>query len=795
MALAIKSAAVYSVIRVIADRRPRVRRAADAAEIDVVRQTGVERGVILRGVDLVGKPLELRAVCDLIIAVFRESGLARVGDGNGALRGEAAVRRGDGNGRRTGAHAGNNTLRADGGNVRVTALPANTGVVRVLRLHGRGKRRLFAADERKLALIQRHARDGNRAAGGGVIAIHKAEAVEVVVFALLFGSEVPAVLNKIRDRELQRLAAGGVVQQCKARTVVAGNSACGIKQSAIAQGRIFKVRRVIDVYIVRAFRNGHRVELLIARNLEMVYINRTLFDVVDILRALCVERDGGKIEALIMLRRVEGLRAAANGDLRRRGSKARVGRAAIRVHRHQVIRTSVFKRIGVAAAAVLLGRNNVQKRHILVVNADIHAGHGGEHIAAAVGDGFGVILERGKTDRAARRNAVGILIEARERAAVRPEAPVAVHGDVDRVAVREEDVVRRRTPARAHQRIDMVAVVHEILVVTPEILHVHGRGAAGETESSARIVIRLIAAYPRDTGAAGVVDDLRAAARDLRRIQSEIVYANHVKIQMQRRRTLDDLLIHILARAVFRVVTVIRAKILAGQIEVRDGHLKMRDGRAVLAPNRHAVARDRHIHRDRIGGRLIVAVLVLVALRGLRDGDRELHAGRLAVGARRRDSRSIRAHGGVRERETLLPIDLGDLGMLAVIAAVQRIGQRMAFAVGEILRKLDRKVLSLLCCKGFARIRRREASVRRERRYRQQREHHQQREKQCKTFLTRLHWFFPFLSNDSLNLPFYIKRRISEASSAVILPSPFRSAFSQASAFFVSKRCCPQLME
>ena len=341
----------------------------------------------------------------------------------------------------------------------------------------------------------------------------------------------------------------------------------------------------------------------------------------------------------------------------------------------------------------------------------------------------------------------------------------------------------------------MVAVVHEILVVTPEILHVHGRGAAGETESVSRIVIRLIAVYPRDTGAAGVSDDLRAAGRDLRRIQPEIVYADHVKIQMQRRRTLDDLLIHILARAVFRVVTVIRAKILAGQIEVRDGHLKMRDGRAVLAPNRHAVARDRHIHRDRIGGRLIVAVLVLVALRGLRDGDRELHAGRLAVGARRRDSRSIRAHGGVRERETLLPIDLGDLGMLAVIAVVQRIGQRMAFAVGEILRKLDRKVLSLLCCKGFARIRRREASVRRERRYRQQREHHQQREKQCKTFLTRLHWFFPFLSNDSLNLPFYIKRRISEASSAVILPSPFRSAFSQASAFFVSKRCCPQLME
>ena len=498
----------------------------------------------------------------------------------------------------------------------------------------------------------------------------------------------------------------------------------------------------------------------------MIYMNRTLFDVVDILRALCVERDGGKIEVLIMLRRVEGLRAAANGDLRRRGSKARVGRAAIRVHRHQVIRTSVFKRIGVAAAAVLLGRNNVQKRHFLVVNADIHAGHGGEHIAAAVGDGFGVILERGKADRAARRNAVGILIEARERAAVRPEAPVAVHGDVDRVAVREEDVVRRRTPARAHQRKDMVAVVHEILVVTPEIRHVQGRGAAGETESSvSRIVIRLLAVYPRDTGAAGVFDDLRAAARDLRRIQPEIVYANHVKIQMQRRRTLDDLLIHILARAVFRVVTVIRVKILVGQIEVRDGHLKMRDGRAVLALNRHAVARDRHVHRDRIGARLIVAVLALVALRGRRDGDRELHAGRLAVGARRRDSRSIRAHGGVSERETLLPIDLGDLGMLAVIAAVQRIGQRMAFAVGEILRKLDRKILSLFCCKGFVRIRRREASVRRERRYRQQREHHQQREKQCKTFLTRLHWFFPFLSNDSLNLPF-----ISSAESPRHLP-------------------------
>ena len=371
-----------------------------------------------------------------------------------------------------------------------------------------------------------------------------------------------------------------------------------------------------------------------------------------------------------------------------------------------------------------------------------------------------------RRERVALGHGEAVLLKRGKRAAL-PEAPVAEHGDVDRVAVREEDIVARRAPARPHQGIDMVAVVHEVFVVAPELLHVQGRGAAGDVERQLVVRIRLAAAHELHASAAVRTVDLLGAGLDLFLGEAQVVLADHVEIQMQRRRALDDHVIHIAARAVFRVVTVKLGKILVFQIEVRDLHFEMREDRTVVAADGHTVARDRHIHRDEIGGRLIVAVLALVALRGLRDGNRELHAGRLAVGARRRDSRSIRAHGGVCERETLLPIDLGDLGMLAVIAVVQRIGQRMAFAVGEILRKLNRKVLSLLCCKGFARIRRREASVRRERRYRQQREHHQQREKQCKTFLTRLHWFFPFLSDDSLNLPFIF---ISSAESPRHLP-------------------------
>ena len=512
---------------------------------------------------------------------------------------------------------------------------------------------------------------------------------------------------------------------------------------------LLKVCRVGDVNVFRALGDRDGVGLLLAGMVIYVIIahfDRARSDIIKILRAVRVERDGGEVVIRIVFVRIE---CFLYHDLRRGGSKARV-LAALRIAAEQIVGARLVKGVGEFAAVVVRRNGLTDLLPLRVIHLHIKAGDRVELFRAAVGHRFGVVLNGVERQGLAGSDGIIVLVKRGERAAVVPEAPVGEQGNVNRVAVREEDVVARRAPARAHQRIDVVAVVHEVFVMTPELLHVQRRGAAGDVERSHVVRIRDILVHiVHICGTALVAVDLHFAGHNLFRLVAEIVHADHVKIQLQRRRPLNDHVVHILALAVVGVITVKVRKTLVCQIEVRDVHLEMREDRAVVAHERHAVARDRHIHLDGRGFRFVVAILARIALLALLDGDRELYAGGFAAGARRRDGQGVVAHFGFREREIPAPVlVLGDLGLRAVFAA-ERIGQRVTFAVGEIVGKLDLELCALLCREGrfvFRYFRRCEASVRCERRYRQQREHHQQREKQSKALLTHLHKIFPFLS-------------------------------------------------
>ena len=311
----------------------------------------------------------------------------------------------------------------------------------------------------------------------------------------------------------------------------------------------------------------------------MAYIDRAFRDVVHVIRAILVQRDLGEVIVLIVLVRVKLLRAAANGDLCRRGRVAcravRTGLTGIGVKRHQIIRASLGERIGIVVAVSRSGVNFGNQAPILIIDRNAQAGDGLECLAAALCNRARVILDRGKVQGVARLNGIIILIKRRKRTLC-PELPVAEHGKVNRVAVRQQDVVRRRAPARPHQGIDMVAVVHEVFVVTPELLHIHRRCRTGDVQHLGLVHIGLIAVHV--VYAFFETIRLRQPSNPVFQIIlviSQIVYAEHIQVQVQRGGALYNLVVNVAAPAAIRVVTVEISQSCLFQIEVRNLDLQV----------------------------------------------------------------------------------------------------------------------------------------------------------------------------------------------------------------------------
>ena len=260
--------------------------------------------------------------------------------------------------------------------------------------------------------------------------------------------------------------------------------------------------------------------------------------------------------------------------------------------------------------------------------------------------------------------------------------------------------------------------------MSPEVLHVHGRGAAGDEQRTQRILIGAAEHVIHAFAAAGEFQQAGCALAAVLLGHAEVVALEHIDVEVQERRTLHDLVVRIASGAVLRVVTVKIVQTVQGQGEVRDLDLQMRqDGAAVvLADDRCAVARDGHIDGD--GGLvgLVIAVLVLAAvLHSLdRDGNDSLSTAAVRAGSGNADAEFPCLGRGELQRIVL------DIDLIAVIR-LQREAESVPVRVGE--HRSERELVQRTDLDGIGRRGTyRDVAVRREDRgdHRQKHGKHQQ---------------------------------------------------------------------
>ena len=564
--------------------------------------------------------------------------------------------------------------------------------------------------------IAEEAEIGGAAGGGGIGDVHAGDAVAVAVKAagkrLALGADRGPGLGQLEVGR-QLAADGGVAAvdlHCEPlQLLLAGNA---VDATLVLRG---------DRGILRAAAGAQAVAAVFMAE------GRKLFRAGLAVHAAGERLDTGRRagglcrdDAFVPL---AGLRyLARENDLRRCGGVAGVLRAVVRVIAQQVIGTGL-QRGRVERVAAAFARKLLLLFPVFIVELHIETGDRLKGLRAAVGHGLGVILLRFECDLFTDLGGVVVLVKAGE-CAVGPEAPVGEHGQIDRVVVGQQNVVCRGAPARRHQGIDVVAVVHEVLVMAPEVLHVHGRGAAGDEQRIARILIGAAEHVIHAFAAAGEFQQAGCALAAVLLGHAEVVALEHIDVEVQERRALHDLVVRIASGAVLRVVTVKIVQTVQGQGEVRDLDLQMRqDGAAVvLADDRCAVARDGHIDGD--GGLvgLVIAVLVLVAvLHGLdRDGNGDFGAAAARAGSGNADAEFPCLGRGELQRIVL------DIDLIAVIR-LQREAESVPVRVGE--HRSERELVQRTDLDGIGRRGTyRDVAVRREDRrdHRQKHGKHQQ---------------------------------------------------------------------
>ena len=183
--------------------------------------------------------------------------------------------------------------------------------------------------------------------------------------------------------------------------------------------------------------------------------------------------------------------------------------------------------------------------------------------------------------------------------------------------------------------------------MTPEVGHIQAGGRAGDEQCRqlvrciGRVIVHIqhIIVQTILSQRADVVFALAA----LRLGQADEVALQQVQVQVQAGGPLHDIVVNVLALTVFGVVAVVILQAVVRQIEVRHCDGLVAQHRAVAALDGHAVVGDGHIHRDFLGGRLIVVVLRVQSVGGFLDRDGKGHGDGFAVRAGSLDLRHIGA--------------------------------------------------------------------------------------------------------------------------------------------------------
>ena len=177
--------------------------------------------------------------------------------------------------------------------------------------------------------------------------------------------------------------------------------------------------------------------------------------------------------------------------------------------------------------------------------------------------------------------------------------------------------------------------------MAPKICHVEAGGRAGDLQRS-QCVRRIGSLLVHVKNIVSEDEALQVAAgifpfpAFLFR-QADKVALQQIEIQVQAGGPLHDVLIHILAFTVCRMEAVELGHVVPAQVEVGNRDGLVAENRPILAPDGYAVVGDGHIHRDLLGGGLIVVILCVQSVGSFLDRDGKGRCKLFAVRAGRLD--------------------------------------------------------------------------------------------------------------------------------------------------------------
>ena len=138
------------------------------------------------------------------------------------------------------------------------------------------------------------------------------------------------------------------------------------------------------------------------------------------------------------------------------------------------------------------------------------------------------------------------------------EAPVGKHGQVNGITVGQQDIVGGRTPAGTHVGVAVIAVIHQVAIVTPELVHKDTGSCTGIHQRLViAAVIGKLTAHIENIVLLGILQHTGGAITALLFRQTHIVALQQVDIQVQAGGTTHYIFINVRTFAAVGLITVV----------------------------------------------------------------------------------------------------------------------------------------------------------------------------------------------------------------------------------------------
>ena len=182
----------------------------------------------------------------------------------------------------------------------------------------------------------------------------------------------------------------------------------------------------------------------------------------------------------------------------------------IGIHCQQVINTICLRHIhsdGVGICTVVIQLGNFFPITAIQFDLQVLAAVHGNKVLRSCGSA--PLLGLDSNAAAALCYFVNIFIKGCKVAVV-VKTPVGEHSHIDGITIRQQDVVGGRTPAGTHVGVAVIAVVHQIAIMTPELVHKDAGSAAGiHKRLVVSAVIGQIATHVEDIVLLGIFQHTR----------------------------------------------------------------------------------------------------------------------------------------------------------------------------------------------------------------------------------------------------------------------------------------------